>query len=48
MKKELNQRWEDMNVEELVDAAVNGNGNPEMIQEAKELMEETIENRDKE
>jgi hypothetical protein len=46
--KTLSNRWAEMDVEALVEAAVDGNGDPEMIQEAKELMETTIASRDEE
>ena len=47
MEKHLSDRWQQINTEALVEAAISGNGDPELLQEVKELMEETINQTDR-
>ena len=48
MEKHLSDRWQQIDTEALVNAAISGNGDPELLREAKELMEKTIEAREAE
>ena len=44
-KKELSKRWENIDTEALVEAAITGNGKGEALTEARKLMEDTIATR---
>lgn len=44
-KENLNERWEHFDTEALVKAAIDGGGDKNLIDEAKVLIEDTIEAR---
>ncbi len=46
MEKDLNVKWKEFNTEEFVNNVVDGKQNPKIIEEARELMNETIKNRE--
>lgn len=46
MKKDLSVKWKEFNTEEFVNSVVDGKQNPKVIEEARELMNETIQNRE--
>ena len=46
--KDLNAKWKEFNTEKFVNSVVDGKQNPKIIEEAKNLINETVKNRDKE
>lgn len=46
MEKDLNVKWKEFNTEEFVNNVVDGKQNPKVVEEARELMNETIKNRE--
>ena len=47
-QKKLSIRWKEFNINEFVESVVDGKQNPETLAEAKNLINETVKNRDKE
>lgn len=47
-KEKLSKRWEEFDTDKLVDAAINGNGDKDLIAEANNLMKETQDARESE